>query len=622
MIFCKCAIFYSDLLINSLNTKIRMGISVEQYRAAIGNWNARHSKRIEKDNTTTNEEEAEIPPKEKVSLKGPWKVYTLILVLMFITAGLLASPVPSNPHAAVSTLNPETIGTKASTTYPMCLNTTDGQTISKQCLLKLLMIGGVEQNPGPTALEKQDNIIAELASSTDDTAVRDTIRLYDARMDTKTLERHINNGAQKDKVVLTLAHLGVPDMQKYNKGTCVFELVCRIQNLFPDTCRQCKEEYCIKLGDTPLLACDICGQGSHDPCILQHLQVPDDERSSFTSEDAWKSLNPTELPGLHYMCVACEGTTIPSKNDGLLKSEKKSVAQDESTDTPLDTGTRPDDSEVFPDTSNGGRDNSTAASSSLDTSTHHVPDQQILQSTTDGSGAQSTLPPPNLQTPVIAENIQSLQGPLQPAAEPEVCPFYIKGTCRFGIAGRQCPKMHPPACKKLLRHGNRGPRGCTAGRNCDKFHPPTCQASLKKRECFNTDCKLVHVAGTKRIKPVTKERPHATPNPQDQSPATPAQGSQHTERNQDCFLEAMRTMQNFQIEIMREIHRLSVVRPPPGPFLPQQLQQPPMGINQSLPPTTSSVNPIYAWPNSGTGQYLPGVVHGNPMMMGPMPLTR
>ena len=62
---------------------------------------------------------------------------------------------------------------------------------------------------------------------------------------------------------------------------------------------------------------------------------------------------------------------------------------------------------------------------------------------------------------------------------------------------QSCTK-HPKPCPKLIRHGNRGPRGCSAGTNCDKFHPKMCPQSLSAGECLTTDCKLRHIIGTQR----------------------------------------------------------------------------------------------------------------------------
>ena len=66
------------------------------------------------------------------------------------------------------------------------------------------------------------------------------------------------------------------------------------------------------------------------------------------------------------------------------------------------------------------------------------------------------------------------------------------------MSGKGCNKEHPKPCPKLIRHGNHGPRGCSAGTNCDKFHPKMCPQSLSAGECLTTDCKLRHIIGTRR----------------------------------------------------------------------------------------------------------------------------
>ena len=99
------------------------------------------------------------------------------------------------------------------------------------------------------------------------------------------------------------------------------------------------------------------------------------------------------------------------------------------------------------------------------------------------------------------------------------------------------------------------------------------------------------------------------------------QGSQHTQSNQDYFLETMRAMQNCQMEILREIHRLSMVRIPPAAYPTQQHQNQTIGTSQPVPPTASNINQMYTWPNSGQERHIPGVIHANPGTMAQMPLT-
>ena len=114
------------------------------------------------------------------------------------------------------------------------------------------------------------------------------------------------------------------------------------------------------------------------------------------------------------------------------------------------------------------------------------------------------------------------------------------------LRGKNCTYDHPAACKKLLKHGNRGPNGCTLGPKCDKFHPKMCVTSLKKKECFRNSCKLVHVVGTKRKKSKTESNAESsidTPINQDLKPAPDTS-------NENPFLEALQAMRR---DIMKEL---------------------------------------------------------------------
>ena len=80
----------------------------------------------------------------------------------------------------------------------------------------------------------------------------------------------------------------------------------------------------------------------------------------------------------------------------------------------------------------------------------------------------------------------------------QICRFYKKGTCKHGLKGRGCPYTHPKACPKLLKFGNKAPKGCNQGAKCPNFHPRMCSSSIRRGECFNETCTFTHVKGTKR----------------------------------------------------------------------------------------------------------------------------
>ena len=80
----------------------------------------------------------------------------------------------------------------------------------------------------------------------------------------------------------------------------------------------------------------------------------------------------------------------------------------------------------------------------------------------------------------------------------KICLFYRKNKCRHGMKGAECRFYHPAKCPKYISHGSRGPHGCTKGEDCSFFHPTLCRFSLKKKECFDENCKYQHLKGTQR----------------------------------------------------------------------------------------------------------------------------
>lgn len=471
-----------------------MGTTLQQHRVAIGRWNTRKVKQIqaspdyaEMDERNTIDTLAESP-----TLKGPWKIHASLLCVILITTVMMHTAMCCN------------LATRNASALDHSLSTTNRH-ISVQCLKALLMIGGVELNPGPDRaqeeiIKQQEDVLAELCANAPNIETRDTLRLYDPRLDTKALERQINR-ASKTALVLSLEYLGQSGMNDYNKETCVTSLICRIQNLFPDHCSFCKEQYRVLLADTPLLSCKVCGQGAHDPCIVKHLQLASSDQDDLTPAGAWNMINPTKLPGLHYLCEACEKTTIPSEEVGKLKSKSKPPTQaaEEMVSSQAET-------------KDGSKDGSTQSLAN-DTVEVNDPDDTVVESQEEECTQVflSDDPPVNESSKSATSSQQDKQETVktqsstmtkQPNKMKDICSFYRKGTCRYGLSGKGCPREHPKPCKRLLSHGTKAPYGCTLGRDkCDSFHPKMCPTSIKRGECFKEDCKLKHVAGTKRTPP-------------------------------------------------------------------------------------------------------------------------
>ena len=49
-----------------------------------------------------------------------------------------------------------------------------------------------------------------------------------------------------------------------------------------------------------------------------------------------------------------------------------------------------------------------------------------------------------------------------------------------------------------MNHGSKQPNGCIKGKSCSSFHPKMCPGSMAKGACYDKDCQLTHVRGTKR----------------------------------------------------------------------------------------------------------------------------
>ena len=69
-------------------------------------------------------------------------------------------------------------------------------------------------------------------------------------------------------------------------------------------CNICEQSYCVKLEEVPLLECALCGQGSHNSCILDLFGVLPAEQDNFGPEEAKTKINPVSLPGLNYLLYA------------------------------------------------------------------------------------------------------------------------------------------------------------------------------------------------------------------------------------------------------------------------------------------------------------------------------
>ena len=304
----------------------------------------------------------------------------------------------------------------------------------------------------------------------------------------------------------------------YNVEGLAYQLIYRIENLLPEQCKHCKEEYCNRIGDVPLLSCHVCGQGAHTPCVFDLLTIAPEKRASLTPEEAYAKINPLMLPELLYLCTHCAEEYLPDKSEGLKKRvrDKQDPPENGPAEEHESNTTHTPNGSLFP--APARTDQTPGAALQND---HNVPTRGLFPQP-NRSEPPNNGPP--AQTPAI-QIVNNNQPPTENRSTPhvesapnngppsnDICSYYLKNTCRHGISGRLCPKSHPKACKKLLQNGDRSPNGCTLGKNCDKFHPLMCVSSLRVRACYNLNCKNVHVKGTKRYRKYsntpTQDLPH------------------------------------------------------------------------------------------------------------------
>ena len=227
-----------------------MGISLQQYRAAIGNWQAgRKMRTLEQSlpHKTTQADFCTTICKEgnhqSGHLKGLWKLHAALLCGLALALAFMISQSPYNRAVADTTYMSSTISN-------LDLAAATGNLISHQCHKALLVMAGVEPNPGPGSgidtedetVNKQEDIIAEMCSDAPNAEVRDCLRLYHPK---NSIKQHKTEFAkcQKPVIINTLEFLAVTGQDQFTKPACINTLICRIQNLLPDKCNVCESEY-------------------------------------------------------------------------------------------------------------------------------------------------------------------------------------------------------------------------------------------------------------------------------------------------------------------------------------------------------------------------------------------
>lgn len=181
----------------------------------------------------------------------------------------------------------------------------------------------------------------------------------------------------------------------------------------------------------------------------------------------------------------------------------------------------------------------------------------------------------------------------------KICSQYKLHRCKFGSAGRGCPLPHPKVCPSYRLAGRDSKYGCPKYKNCEYYHPKICPASLNYSLCTNLNCPLLHLKGTMRFPPPTKEslpeniNRHSLPQTQHLPPMT----------QQDFIITQLKEMQQKFVEVIKLIPWYR--QPPQQQHLqltspaPQPVPQPPLFL---APHQTSQQ--LHSWPPLMTQQLL------------------
>ena len=388
-----------------------------------------------------------------------------------------------------------------------------------------------------------ETILASLSAKAPDIEVRDCIRCYKHK---NTYKNNKSSMTAVYKAILerTALYLKV-EIADMKKNDIIHEIICRIQNLLPDTCRVCEQSYTTNIDDPAYLPCEVCGQEVHRECFEKLIGSP--------TASLPPGINPHNIPGIHFFCKECEDEISSlldnkkvfqsSKKDkmgatsnGKSKKPKETRAQEES-QNPGQISSDGANTHVFTPQASGG-DLSTQSpicdvptsigneivveeiihSSQIagSSSTPDEPTSIEATSTNDGSSSAKAIqiPPKSLQdntTVVLQDNITVVPEITVNTAPKKVsektCTYYKQNTCRYGVKGTGCPFKHPERCQKLLKHGTAQPTGCNKGKKCELFHPKICPTSITKRECFDPRCHLSHIKGTNRNPKLQTKKP-------------------------------------------------------------------------------------------------------------------
>lgn len=372
-------------------------------------------------------------------------------------------------------------------------------------------------------------MIVELCHGTSDDEIRNTIKLYTPEKTSRQLYtsyQHVNQPV----LIKTLTYLNVLDRKDHKKESNIEAVICRIQNLLPETCNFCLKSYAAKNTDKNFLSCFSCGQEAHLPCVLNKLGINDPD--AINSEAINRLINPFNIETMHYFCTSCNDAAFQKEDSGLKKSAKKKK-QTVATPPP-------------PDAHVSEHDNTNQDVT--------VTEQNQVVALSEGANGNND----NME---LNPTDNSEEG--TPKSFDKLCHFFKNGSrCKHGMSGKKggkCKYLHPKVCQRILTYGK-----CNR-KDCDKYHPSMCYDSLNYGECHRNSCKYWHKKGSIKN---ANEDPRKTGSKTDPMMQRSNEGNYFPPlNNNNNFLEDVRAEIKFwQEQMFKDLTHMvrSMVPPPPN----------------------------------------------------------
>ena len=203
--------------------------------------------------------------------------------------------------------------------------TAAGAAVSPLCQEALLLIAGVEPNPGPASTE---DILAGLCATAPSVDIRDCLRMYNPNHSNKQHKTEFSKCSNPPLLLpwITCMSLARMSLRSLHASTPLFAesrtfYLMNVASVEKNTVSLWKRCICLLVKSVAKAhTTSVYG-------ITSGVQASDQEE--FRPNDALEKLNPTSLTALHYLSSACEATTIPDKEAGLLKGKSTSSPRNE-----------------------------------------------------------------------------------------------------------------------------------------------------------------------------------------------------------------------------------------------------------------------------------------------------